>query len=109
MARRRSAPSNWTNLIPRQSNFSYRLYYFGKREDEHRRVGRVQTAGLLFQRGSYPRRSIQVSGGSWAGHGELAARIAGYEAAGLNQIMLLPNLETSRDVLTEVSASLING
>ena len=40
---------------------------------------------------------------------ELAARIAGYEAAGLNQIMLLPNLETSRDVLTEVSASLING
>jgi hypothetical protein len=52
MARRRSAPSNWTNLIPRQSNFSYRLYYFGKREDEHRRVGRVQTAGLLFQRGS---------------------------------------------------------
>ena len=38
---------------------------------------------------------------------QLKAQISAYEAAGLNQIMLLPNFDTKGDVLAEVAQNLI--
>ena len=37
---------------------------------------------------------------------ELRSRIAGFEAGGLNQIMLLPNFDGKLDVLRDVSEQL---